>query len=90
MSEAAALPAVAVRLPGGEANGFAGLPVSQRLPWSDGHGSAPGAPVHPNGSMAVQLLVTYTPKWRCAPVLQPVLPLWAITFPRVTLCPTVT
>src|SRR5207253_8752765 len=87
LTVAAALPATAVTLVGMVGSGLAGLPVSQRSPWSDGQGSAPGAPSHPNGSMAVQPLVTYTPKCRCGPLLQPVLPLCPITCPRLTLCP---
>src|SRR5207248_455435 len=65
------------------------VPVSQRTPGSEGHGSPP-APDQPQGSIAVHDEVTYTPKWRCGPELHPVLPLTPMTCARSTICPGLT
>ena len=65
-------------------------PVSQSTPGSLGHGSAPATPDQPQGSTAVHEEVTYTPKWRWAPELHPVLPLSPMTCARSTTCPGLT
>src|SRR5919201_6111907 len=80
-------PGVAATPVGAQGRGNCASPVSQRSPGSSGQGSVAGAPHHPHGSMAVHELVMYTPKCRCGPLLQPGVPLVAITWPRRTACP---
>src|ERR1700694_2859895 len=84
LTVAEALPEMALTFVAAVGKGNIAVAVNQRLPGSEGHGPAPGAPHHPQGSTAVQLLLMYTPKCRCAPLLHPVLPLSPMICARST------